>query len=65
MRSDAKAAPVHSLCPPRHAALRCVDLAATRHLTTGLPQCVPVLDHVLAALNEQTGIPEIKSGVSR
>lgn len=39
-----------------------VDLAATRHLTTGLTfdlaQCVPVLDHALLALNEQTGIPD-------
>lgn len=39
-----------------------VDLAATRHLTAGLTfdlaQCVPVLDHALLALNEQTGIPD-------
>jgi hypothetical protein len=38
--------------------LRYVDLAAMRHLTTGLTfdldQCVPVLDHALRGLNEQT-----------
>jgi hypothetical protein len=37
-----------------------VDLAATRHLTTGmtfdLAQCVPVLDHALLALDQQTGV---------
>jgi hypothetical protein len=42
--------------------LHYVDLAATRHLTTGLTfdldQCVSVLDHALQGLNEQTGIPD-------
>ncbi|HEX4077570.1 MAG TPA: hypothetical protein VHX61_01675 [Rhizomicrobium sp.] len=42
--------------------LHFVDLAATRHLTTGLTfdldQCAPVLDHALRGLNEQTGIPD-------
>jgi hypothetical protein len=39
-----------------------VDLAAMRHLTTGLTfdfdQCTPVLDHALRGLNEQTRIPD-------
>jgi hypothetical protein len=39
--------------------LRYVDLAAMRHLTTGLTfdidRCARVLDHALGGLNEQTG----------
>jgi hypothetical protein len=42
--------------------LHYVDLAAMRHLTTGLTfdldQCAPVLDYALRELNEQTGIPD-------
>jgi len=42
--------------------LHYVDLAAMRHLTTGLTfdlnQCAPVLDQALRGLNEQTGIPD-------
>jgi hypothetical protein len=42
--------------------LHYVDLAATRHLTTGLTfdldRCASVLDRALCGLNEQTGIPD-------
>jgi hypothetical protein len=42
--------------------LRYVDLAAMRHLTTGLTfdidRCARVLDHALVGLNEQTRLPD-------
>lgn len=42
--------------------LRYVDLAAMRHLTTGLTfdidRCARVLDHALGGLNEQTRLPD-------
>src|SRR5438034_368041 len=42
--------------------LRYVDLAAMRHLTTGLTfdidRCAGVLDHALGGLNEQTRLPD-------